>query len=273
MANKHSKFDSTRLAILAHRFEGVARKMSKTFLRTGRPGILNRVKDFAELSDGTGMGEVGAVIPPSVGVVSGRDPRAGLHYVNQFFLGMTGGAAGPLADAWLTVGHAGNVGLSCLDGVELDELYHPLIVESRELIPDTEGASRQIGAQSIRVEFGPIGAALEIGHVSDEHQNPLQGVRGGLAGGRADQKIQRLGGTEEGLEPCAQVVVAAGETIISIGAGGGGYGPPSEGDPALVAHAVQEGLLTLGRAEETYGVILKAGVVDAEVTIERRGVS
>ena len=106
---------------------------------------------FAELAEGAGMAECGAVIPPAVGVVSGRDPRTGLDYVNQLFLGMTGGAAGPHGDAWLTIGHVGNAGLSCLDGVELDELYHPILVESRELVPDSEGAGRNIGAQSIRV--------------------------------------------------------------------------------------------------------------------------
>ena len=99
---------------------------------------------FAELADGAGMAEVGAVIPPSAGVLSGRDPRTGRDYVNQVFLGMTGGAAGPHGDAWLTIGHVGNAGLSCLDGIELDEFYHPILVRRRELIPDTEGAGRYV---------------------------------------------------------------------------------------------------------------------------------
>jgi N-methylhydantoinase B len=226
---------------------------------------------FAELADGAGMAEVGAVIPPSVGVLSGRDPRTGLDYVNQVFLGMTGGAAGPHGDAWLTVGHVGNAGLSCLDGVELDELYHPIVVASRELVPDTEGAGRHIGAQSIRVEFGPIGADMEIGYVSDGHHNPPIGARGGLAGGGADQKLRRVTGVEEPLDPCAQVHVADGEIIVSIGAGGGGYGPPTERDPLKVAQAVSEGLLTPERAAETYGVVLTSGgMLDEAATAKRR---
>lgn len=226
---------------------------------------------FSELADGAGMAEVGALIPPSVGVVSGRDPRTGLDYINQLFLGMTGGAAGPEADAWLTVGHVGNAGLSCLDGIELDELYHPLVVERRELITDSEGAGRFIGASAIRVEFGPTAAAMEIGYVSDGHHNPPAGARGGLAGGRADQRLRRLDGREEQLDSCAQIRVEPGEIVVSTGAGGGGYGPPTERDAERVAVAVAEGLLTAARAEQVYGVVLANGRVDAAATAKRRG--
>jgi N-methylhydantoinase B len=225
---------------------------------------------FAELADGFGMAEVGAVIPPSVGVVSGTDPRTGLDYVNQVFLGMTGGAAGPHADAWLTVGHVGNAGLSCIDCVELDEYYHPIIVERRELVPDTEGAGRFIGAPSIQVEFGPIGSDMEIGYVSDGHHNPPAGARGGGAGGRADQLLRRRDGTETPLPACAQITLLDGETVISLGAGGGGYGAAAERDPAAVAEAVREGLVSPERAEAVYRVILRDGDVDDAATAARR---
>jgi N-methylhydantoinase B len=227
---------------------------------------------FAELGEGIGMAEVGAVIPPSVGVVSGLDPRTGLTYVNQVFLGMTGGAAGPHADAWLTVGHVGNAGLCCMDGVELDELYHPLVVDSRELIPDTEGAGRHIGAASIRVEFGPTLADMEIGYVSDGHRNPPIGARGGLSGGSADQWLRDPNGKVTPLNPCAMVHVRPGQLVVSIGAGGGGYGDPKGRDPAKVEEAVREGLLTVGRAESVYGVIITNGLLDATATCARRAV-
>lgn len=228
---------------------------------------------FAELGEGIGMAEVGAVIPPSVGVVSGFDPRTGLSYVNQIFLGMTGGAGGPHADAWLTVGHVGNAGLCCLDGVELDELYHPLVVDSRELIPDTEGAGRQIGASSIRVEFGPTLAEMDIGYVSDGHRNPPIGARGGLAGGNADQWLRDIHGNETRLDACAMVRVKPGEIVISVGAGGGGYGDPLSRDPEAVANSVREGLLTTARAASIYGVVVNDGQVDTAATHAHRAVS
>ncbi|MGI4877250.1 MAG: hydantoinase B/oxoprolinase family protein, partial [Janthinobacterium lividum] len=226
---------------------------------------------FAELADGAGMAEVGAVIPPSAGVLSGRDPRTGRDYVNQVFLGMTGGAAGPHGDAWLTVAHVGNAGLSCLDGIELDEFYHPILVLRRELVADSEGAGRYVGAQSILVEYGPIGADMEVGYVSDGHYNPPLGARGGLPGGRADQKLLRCDGTLEQLAPCAQVQVGAGEVIVAIGAGGGGYGDPRERDPGAVLDAVHEGLMSEARAASVYGVVISSGILDLVATGERRG--
>ena len=110
---------------------------------------------MAELHDGIGLAECGPILPASVGVVSGIDPASGERYVNQIFLAMTGGAGSPNADAWVTLGHVGNSGLCYQDSVELDELRHPLFVEERRFLADTEGAGRHKGAPSMRVEFGP----------------------------------------------------------------------------------------------------------------------
>ena len=65
---------------------------------------------IAELADGAGMAEVGYVIPPSVGVISGLKPDSGEPFINQIFLGFGAGAASPAADAWVTVGHVANAG-------------------------------------------------------------------------------------------------------------------------------------------------------------------
>jgi len=227
---------------------------------------------FADLAPGAGMAECGAVIPPSVGVVSGFDPRSQRSYVNQVFLGMTGGAAAPDSDAWLTIGHVGNAGMSCLDGIELDELYHPILIERRELLPDTEGAGRHIGAYSMRVEFGPTLAPMDIGYVSDGHVNAPLGARGGLAGGRADQQLRHRDGRVEQLPSCAVVRIDTGDVMLATSTAGGGYGSPLERDPQLVAEAVCEGLLSPARAAEVYGVLMRGdGTPDLPATEARRG--
>ncbi|MGM0562043.1 MAG: hydantoinase B/oxoprolinase family protein, partial [Pseudomonadota bacterium] len=46
MSNQQ-KFDGVRLAILNNRWEGIARKMTNTLLRTGRSGVLNTARDFS----------------------------------------------------------------------------------------------------------------------------------------------------------------------------------------------------------------------------------
>ncbi len=106
---------------------------------------------MAQLGEGVGMAEVGAVIPPSSAVVSGKDPRTGKPFVNQLFLGCTGGAGNPHADCWLTYTHVGNGGLCFIDSVELDELYQPIHVHARHIVKDTEGAGRHRGAPRLYV--------------------------------------------------------------------------------------------------------------------------
>ncbi len=208
---------------------------------------------MAELADGCGMAEVGAVIPPAAGVISGKDPRSGKAYVNQVFLGFTGGAGGPFADAWLTTAHVGNGGLCFQDSIELDELYQPIEVKARRILPDTEGAGRFRGAPSILVEFGPSTGSFEIGYVSDGAVNRPKGARGGQAGGASQQFRRKRDGTLEPLPACAQVIIHDGETIVSISTGGGGYGDPTARDAALIRKDVAEGWITAERARTVYG--------------------
>jgi N-methylhydantoinase B len=209
---------------------------------------------IAEMGEGFGMAEVGAVIPPSTGVISGCDPRSGKRFVNQVFLGFTGGAARSGMDGWLTYAHVGNGGMCYQDSVELDELEHPIRVETRRLMIDSEGAGRFRGAPGLLVEFTPIGAPLEVGYVSDGTVNPALGARGGGAGGRARQALRRVDGRVEELPACAQVRAEPGETIISLSTGGGGYGDPKLRDPERVRHDVREKWLSLARARAVYGL-------------------
>jgi N-methylhydantoinase B len=229
---------------------------------------------FAGIADGLGMAEVGAVIPPADGVISGIDPRTGRAFVNQLFLGITGGAGGPQADAWVTYAHVGNGGLCFIDSVELDELYQPIRVHARYLVADTEGAGQHVGAPGIFVDYGPVGCAIEVGYVSDGAVNPALGARGGGTASPARQWLRRADGTLETLPACAQVVVGDGERIVCMSCGGGGYGPPNAREPSAVARDVREGWITATRAREIYGVALhESGEIDeAQTQALRRAV-
>jgi N-methylhydantoinase B len=102
-------------------------------------GVANPVqRAFAEIADGLGRAETGALIPPSCSVICGS--HDGEPCVNELFLGCTGGAGTPFADGWLTILHVGNAGMCYQDSIEIDELRHPIFVRSRRLIPDSEGA-------------------------------------------------------------------------------------------------------------------------------------
>lgn len=226
---------------------------------------------IADIAEGHGLAECGAVLPPSTGVISGID-SFGAAFVNQIFLGITGGAGAPFADAWMTICHVGNGGLCNIDSIELDELRQPLHVHARRLLPDTEGAGRFRGAPSLAVEFGPVGCAMTVAFVSDGSTNPAQGARGGQPGGAADQYMVSTDGARTPLPGCAQAVLQDGERILSISCGGGGYGDPATRDPASVLHDVAEGWVTPARAARVYKVALTSdGGIDTAATAALRG--
>lgn len=229
---------------------------------------------LAQLGDGFGMAEVGSVIAPSSGVVSGLDPRTGRVFVNQIFLGFSGGAAAGSSDAWWTVGHVGNAGLSCIDGVEQAELCQPIIIHSRCFLADTEGAGAHTGAPSTRVEFGPIGGAISIGYLSDGTDNAPTGVRGGLSGGNASQHLVKADGTCEQLPACASIDVLPGDTIVAVSCGGGGYGSPLDRPAEQVLYSVEQKMISPERATSVYGVVFdKRGQFDKSATEKLRSSS
>ena len=226
---------------------------------------------IAEMSGTAGLAECGAVIPPAIGVVSGVDPKTGHPFINQLFLGFTGGAAGPSADAWQTIGHVGNAGLCFQDSVELDEMRHPLLVRTRSFVPDSEGAGQYNGARSMFVEFGPVGCDIEVGYVSDGSINGPKGVRGGLAGANSRQCKRLTTGDLVELPGGAMLHLADGETVLSYSCGGGGYGAPELRAAELVRREVAEGYLSIERARTVFGVVIdQAGRIDAAKTAELR---
>ena len=162
---------------------------------------------IAELADGAGMAECGPPIPASVAVLSGVDPRTGSPFVNQIFLALSGGAAAPGEDAWLTIGHVGNAGFVLRDSVEVDELHHPIRIVEQRLIPDTEGPGRYRGASSLLAEYGPIEATtLTVMYASDGTINPARGVRGGGDGAPSKQFTRGLDGELTEAPPAGAVV-------------------------------------------------------------------
>jgi N-methylhydantoinase B len=89
---------------------------------------------IAELADGLGMAETGAVIPPSCGVISGV--HHGKPFVNEVYLGCTGGAGTPSNDGWLTILQCRHV----LPGLDRDRR-----AASSDLCPSTPPPPRHRG--------------------------------------------------------------------------------------------------------------------------------
>ena len=224
---------------------------------------------LAELGDGFGLAEVGPVIPASTGVVSGRDPRARDEpFVNQIFLAVTGGAGTPWTDALLTTFHVGGAGMLRRDSIEIAELRHPIVVDVQRLLIDSEGAGTYRGAPSAYVEYGPVGTGLTVAYGCDGAVNPALGARGGLAGGAPKHFKRDRRGELSALPAVAFVALGDGERIVSVTAGGGGYGPPASRERERVRHDVVEGWISRQRARDIYRVVLTDELAIDEVATD-----
>ena len=227
---------------------------------------------IAALGGAAGMAEAAFLIPPSDGVISGRDPRTGgTPFVNQLIRGLAGGPAGHLGDGWLTFGHPGSAGLCRWDSVEIDELMHPILIHEVRLVAADGGPGRHRGAPGRRVEFGPLGCDLPVMYAHDGGVSPPRGIRGGLAGGGSAQYRRRASGELETAPAWGRVDLGDGDTIVSVSGGGGGYGPPEERTPERVVADVSEGWVTAEAAEQIYGGIFDSdGDIDWTATRRRR---
>ena len=238
---------------------GIPRHPVSTSVATTNLGdrVTNAVqRAVAAIDPAAGMAEGGAAIPPASGVISGTDPRTGHRFVNEVILAGGSGPGTPVQDGWLSLFCMGNAGMPFYDSVEIDEMLHPICVETRRLVADSEGAGAHRGAPAILTEFRPMDCEIELGFCSDGSVNPAQGTRGGADAKSARQWLHDDHGTVTPLGTSEQVVVRSDQLIVSYANGGGGYGDPTARDPALVARDVREGWISPERARIVYRVCL-----------------
>ena len=226
---------------------------------------------FAQISDEFGLAEGSVGQAPGKSVISGTDERTGRPFVNQIMVGGTGGPATPFVDGWPTFQRPVAGALLYHDSVEVDEQRYPIIISERSLIPDSGGAGRQRGGQATRVVLEPRFGPVTFTYALEARLNPPHGVRGGADGAPAGAWIQNAE-TGELVEapPVASLELAAGQRIVSVTAGGGGYGDPLERDAAAVMDDLLEGRISQHVALEAYGVVTANGALDQDATARER---
>jgi N-methylhydantoinase B len=138
--------------------------------------------------------------------------------------------------------------------VEILESDAPLLVERRELLPDTGGAGKQRGALGRREVFrvpddgqapqAPVLMALQSGRF----QLPPDGLFGGKPGARAQFLVNGTPGDPYGL-----TALKPGDTVVMDAAGGGGYGDPRQRDRDALARDLREGKVSAESARRDYG--------------------
>ena len=158
------------------------------------------------------------------------------------------------------------------DSIEVDEQRYPIHVSEQRLVPDSEGAGRQRGGLGSMTVYGPKKRPMSVAYSLEAQQNPSRGVRGGLASPPTEVWMLNAAGERVAVPPVAALELQPGERIVSVSAGGGGYGDPFTRDPAAVLHDVLEGWVSRERAREVYGVMLSESgeAVDVAATEARR---
>ena len=157
--------------------------------------------------------------------------------------------------------------------VEILESDTPLIVEKRELIPDSGGAGRMKGGLGRRMvlripddEYAPL-PPVSLAMQSGRYRHPPEG----LFGGKHGQKATFLVNGKEG-NPYGLTHLKPGDVVMIDAPGGGGYGDPLERDPELVVKDVTDGYVSLTAATNQYGVVMDPETlkVDVGATREKR---
>jgi N-methylhydantoinase B len=243
--------------------------------------VLNRIINsaqsaFCQLGEGQGLAEGAGAMGVGYAVFSGTYPESGEPYVSEFVIGNNGGPASPHCDGWITYAMPDCSKTIYIDSVEMLERTYPLQFRSLRLLADSGGAGRLRGGPASEVIYGPRATPMRVFYMADYAVHPAKGVLGGLPGTAASASVLAADGSERQVEPIGDSLLAPGEWIRGIEAGGGGYGDPLQRDPRAVLGDVLERWVTREAADAVYGVVLEpdrdaAGfVLDAPATEARR---
>jgi N-methylhydantoinase B len=140
--------------------------------------------------------------------------------------------------------------------VEPIEAQFPLLVRRWRLVPDSGGPGQWRGGLGTEIVVELLGDA-ELTVRGDRIELPPPGAGGGRAGASGMYGVERADGRFEVLPPKAVGVrLAPGDRFVMLTSGGGGLGPASARDHALVAADVESGRVSRDGAARDYGVVV-----------------
>ena len=204
----------------------------------------------------------------------GFNPRTGRPFGDIHFMCKGGGGASYGLDGW---DHMGTV--VCAGGLrapdpELHELVNPYTILQYEYWPDSAGAGEWRGGMGTiyrwRVEADDIAVANFGGG------NRAETVPFGLEGGNdapANQLYLRKADEVIDVDAESFYDFDKGDVFEIYESGGGGYGDAKKRPAEKVREDVQNGVVSIDKAREDYGVVIDANTLDVDnaATQELRG--
>lgn len=200
------------------------------------------------------------LVPDRVQADSGGAPIWGVNFLGHHANGRAFGA--------IQLFHGGQGGRAGLDGndtlsfpsncrytpVEMYELAVPVLMEQKELIPDSAGPGQYRGGLGQRSVFNNIsGRPVNVYLGTERVKHACFGVLGG-GDGRPGAVLRE--GTR--VFPKGKILLGPGQRLTVELPGGGGWGDPRKRARSLVEQDLAQGLVTPAAARTQYGYAARA---------------
>ncbi|MGH7827184.1 MAG: hydantoinase B/oxoprolinase family protein [Candidatus Binatia bacterium] len=204
-------------------------------------------------------------------MTAGQNPRTRRPFVCTHHNCKGGSGATEGYDGWNHTGPVSNMGGSRATDPEIFEIAYPYRLSEYEFAEDTGGAGKWRGGLGAvlrwRVETPDIQCATVGSGMLEETR--AFGLFGGKPGSLPVMRVTGSDGKTRELGVNKFCEVSEGDVFELISQGGGGFGDPFERPPEQVRDDVINGFVSIEKALEEYGVVLKRR--DREVSIDGDG--
>jgi len=206
---------------------------------------------------------------------SGYDTRKKDNYVDIGFMGLKGGSG-----ATKGVDGYDHIGMIDASGGILDQDYEmfeqqtPHLLLHHEYWPDSAGAGQWRGGLGVETRFQINGEKTKVVTFGDGDVEPAFGLFDGKDSTlNTIELLYKDGKTYKTTSKDLVEDVPEGTVLFQQAGGGGGYGNPFKRDSELVAQEVKNGIISLDKAKEDYGVAIdpKTFKVNKKETEKLRG--
>ena len=166
--------------------------------------------------------------------------------------------ATPERDGFAQMGHLISLGGLDIPNLEFHEQHFPVRYRHWELRTDAAGAGKRRGGTGVRYEADVLVPATWSFRAEGLDTPSGYGVLGGRDGAVGLEWIEptEAGDGERFVPPKYGVARLGPARMIAETPGGGGWGNPLEREPHLVLRDVLDGVVSVGAARESYGVVI-----------------
>jgi N-methylhydantoinase B len=205
-------------------------------------------------------------------LASGYDPRKQDNYVDIGFLGLKGGSG-----ATYGVDGYDHIGMIDASGGVLDQDYEmfeqqtPHLLLKHEYWPDSAGAGQWRGGLGVETEFVIGGENTKVVTFGDGDVEPAFGLFEGKSGNLNTIELRYPDGRiYKATSKDLVENVPSGTVLFQQAGGGGGYGDPCLRSPEQIVEEVKNGIISLERAKQDYGVIINPDTLELNLAETER---